>query len=266
MNIRLHIAYDGGNYHGWQIQPEDRTVEGTLTEAAAQILNAEADEVKVQGASRTDSGVHAAGQVAHLECTEDRSLWDFARGLNALTPDDICINRVEAAPPDFHARFSAQGKLYRFEIWNHRFRHPLRHERSWKVKQRLDVEAMSRAAEMMVGRHDFAAFRAADCQSRSTERMMQRVAVHGQGNHVFVEVQGNAFLKYMVRVMVGTLVDVGRGHYGAERIEELLREGDRRRAGMTAPARGLTLVDVFYPDYPWEGGEPSIGTHWLPEG
>lgn len=263
MRLRLHVAYGGTNYHGWQIQPEDRTIEGELTRAAAQMLDCAESEVVIQGASRTDSGVHALGQVAHLDHGHQRGRWEWVRGLNALTEHDICVTRVEEVDPDFHARFSARGKIYRYDIWNHRFQHPLRYRRTWQIKQRLDVERMQRAAADMEGHHDFEAFRAADCDSHSSDRHMRRVEVTREGPLVRITVEGDAFLKYMVRVMVGTLVRVGRGKMSADSIPEILASRDRHRAGRTAPARGLTLVRIFYPDFPWTAPPPEIGGEYL---
>lgn len=263
MILRLHVAYDGSDFCGWQIQPDARTVEGELTRAAAEILDRPVDEVKVQGASRTDSGTHAAGQVAHLVCERDRTCWDFARGLNALTPDAICVNRVERAPEDFHARYAAGGKLYRYDIWNHRFPHPLRHRYSWQFEPTLDLERMETAATMLEGTHDFEAFRASTCQSPTTERDIHRVDVERRDNLVSIHVAGNAFLRYMVRVMAGTLAEIGTGDLEPDRIPELFETGRRNDAGPTAPAKGLTLVEVRYPDHPWEGSPPEIGSYWL---
>ncbi len=257
--IRMQVAYDGRAYHGWQIQPEDRTVEGVLTRAVTRILNAD-EPVKVQGASRTDSGVHARGQVAHFYHDTDRTPWELTRGLNGLTDDDICVVRLEEADQEFHARHSARGKIYRYRIWNHRFPHPFLRGRAWHIRRDLDVEAMQRASELLVGRHDFAGFRSTNCASPTTVRTMDRVEVRPQGDR-FVEiiVQGEAFLQYMVRIMSGTLVDIGMGRLEASAIEKAFRTKDRRDAGMTAPAHGLELVEVFYPDFDWRGDKPTLG-------
>lgn len=260
MIVRLHVAYDGTQYHGWQAQPEARTVEGEITKAAAEILDQPAEEVKIQGASRTDAGVHALGQVAHLIHDRERSVWEFARGLNALTPDDICINRVEEAPDDFHARYSAEGKTYRYRIWNHRFQHPLEHRRMWRFKYHLSEKRMKQAAERMVGTHDYSAFRAADCDSPRSECTIRRVDVEFDEPEITITVEGISFLKYMVRVMAGTLVEISTGHAPPDLVDRLFESGDRHQAGVTAPACGLTLVEVDYPDFPWEGTPPEPGT------
>jgi tRNA pseudouridine38-40 synthase len=264
LRFRLLVAYDGSAYHGWQIQQNARSVEGDLTKAAACLLNCGPEQVKIQGASRTDAGVHALGQVAHISYDIDKPLepWDFVRALNALTDDDICVVFVEHAPPDFHARHSARGKIYRYEIWNHRFPHPMLRNRAWQVSAALDVDAMRRAAEKLVGEHDFASFRATDCSSETTVRVLNRVEIVEEGPRIRVEVEGTAFLKYMVRIIVGTLVHVGTGRQPPEVIDEMLAGCRRSLGGQTAPPQGLTLVEIFYPDFPWPGGTPELGGRW----
>jgi tRNA pseudouridine38-40 synthase len=263
---RILVAYDGTHYHGWQIQTLDRSVEGDLTLAASKILDCDVDQVKIQGASRTDSGVHALGQVAHISYDVDRprSAWDFARGLNGLTDDDICVVYVEQAPEGFHARHSARGKIYRYEIWNHRFEHPLRRDRQWRINGPLDLDAMREAAEKLVGRHNFEAFRAADCSAETSVRELTRVEVFEDSPRIIIEVEGTAFLKYMVRIIVGTLVHVAEGQRGPEVIDEMFETLERGIGGMTAPSKGLTLVEIFYPDFQWPGGTPHIGGRWMP--
>lgn len=257
--IRIQIAYDGTAYHGWQVQSRHRSVEGELTRALTRILDADTP-VKVQGASRTDSGVHARGQVAHFRYRKDRTIWDFCRGLNGLTDDDICVVRVEEASHDFHARHSARGKIYRYRIWNHTFVHPFDRHRSWHIKGRLDLRRMRHAARQFVGEHDFAGFRSSNCSSPTTIRRMERVEISGgDGPVVEVLVKGEAFLQHMVRIMVGTIVEIGLGRLPADRVQHVLEQKDRRQAGRTAPACGLTLDEVFYPGFDWKGSEPTIG-------
>ena len=258
--LRLQIAYHGAAYHGWQIQPSVSTVEGALTDAIARLLNVDAQTIKLQGASRTDAGVHAFGQTAHLDHDSDRSLWDFTRGLNALTPDDITVTRVEEVSPEFHARHSARGKIYGYRIWNHRFIHPMLQDRAWNMRQRLDLDAMREACSRLIGAHDFAAFRAMDCQAETTIRELTRVAIEQDGAELMLWVEGTAFLKYMVRVITGTLVKIGVGRAKPELIDELFLSGDRRKAGQTAPPQGLTLYKIHYPEFPWGDPEPSLGS------
>jgi tRNA pseudouridine38-40 synthase len=264
---RMLVAYDGTAYHGWQIQTRDRSVEGDLTLAASKILDCQVDEVKVQGASRTDAGVHALGQVAQIsyDIERPRSTWDFSRGLNGLTEDDINVVYVEPAPEGFHARHSSRGKIYRYEIWNHRFTHPLRRDRQWRINAPLDLTAMRAAARKLVGKHDFEAFRAADCSAETSVRELTRVDIYHDNPRIIIEVEGTAFLKYMVRVIVGTLVKVAEGQRPPEVIDQMFETHDRSLGGMTAPPQGLTLVEIFYPDFQWTRGAPKIGGRWMPK-
>lgn len=263
--FRLMVAYDGEGFHGWQIQPTVRTVEGELTRAAERLLGVGKGEVKVQGASRTDAGVHAYGQVAHLTFTQERSAWDLVRGLNGLTDDDVTVVRAERVEDAFHARHEARGKIYHYRLWAHRFVNPHARRRAWHVRARLDVARMRRAAALLVGEHDFAAFRASDCEAKTTVRHIWRVDVHEEGEGLRIEVEGSAFLKYMVRIITGTLVDVGRGHLEVEDVARALETGRREDTGQTAPPHGLTLVKVHYPDWPWGEPEPRLGGAWLAE-
>jgi tRNA pseudouridine38-40 synthase len=250
---RIEVAYNGTSLHGWQAQPGVATVEGALLEACARLLNVprEVVEAGFHGASRTDAGVHAVGQVAHITHAGKRDAWDFVRGLNALTPDAICVLRAEQVDEAFHARHDARGKRYRYTIWNARFMHPLWLGQAWHVPQPLDAARMHEAAQQFLGEHDFAGFRAADCQAQTTVRAMWRVACWREQDVVYVEVEGSAFLKNMVRIMVGTLAEIGVGRMEPERIGEVLRTQARGRGGPTAPPGGLCLMELFYPAHPW---------------
>ena len=263
--LRLQIAYHGARYHGWQHQPHARTVEGELTQAAAQVLHVPVSSLKLQGASRTDAGVHALGQTAHLDHDTDRTIWDLARGLNALTPDDITVTRVEPVDPAFHARHSARGKRYGYQLWAHRFAHPLLVDRAWHVRQRLDLEAMREGCQRLLGAHDFQAFRASDCEAKNTLRELTRVELEGQGPHLMLWIEGTSFLKYMVRNIAGALVKIGVGRATPDLIDRLFQTGDRGLGGQTAPPQGLTLHEVFYPDHPWRAPWPSLGGQTLPD-
>ncbi len=254
-NIRLHIAYHGADFHGWQRQPDCSTVEGEIRKAIEQLLDTE--EYSFQGASRTDAGVHAKGQVANLKHATNRTVWDFVRGLNAMTPKAIRINHAEEIDLDFNARHHSAGKRYRYRIFRHRFPDPLQGHLQWEVKGRLDVEAMQVAGHFLVGEHDFSAFRASDCQARTTQREINKVNIITNEAYLEIVVQGNAFLKNMVRIIAGTLVEVGLGQKEAAAIPKILLSKTRAKAGRTAPARGLLLDEIFYPDYPWKN-EPSL--------
>lgn len=263
--VRLLIAYDGTDFCGWQIQDGVRTVEGEVLRALSRVLDTPEDEIKLQGASRTDSGVHALFQVAHFDFDAyDRDLWDFVRGLNGLTDDDLLVSHASYVDDEFNARFDARGKIYRYKIWCHRFPHPLERRQRWNTVDGLDVERMREAAAHLVGEHDFEAFRASTCQSPTSVRELRRVEVLGEAPDIQIVVEGTAFLKYMVRIIVGTLVEVGTGRFEPDVTRRMLETGERGIGGITAPPHGLTLERIFYPNHPWPEGTPEVGGPYMP--
>jgi tRNA pseudouridine38-40 synthase len=242
-NVRILIEYDGTDFAGWQRQPGQRTVQADLEDAIAEMTG---ETVLVRGAGRTDAGVHAAGQVANFALEAAIPPLGLLRGLNSILPPDIALLDVADAPPDFDARFSARGKIYRYQVWNHLVRSPLQARRSWHCRRPLDLAAMQTAARELCGQHDFRAFRASDCERRTTVRIVRRLDVERQDSLLSFEVEATAFLKNMVRILVGTLVDVGRGRLAPETIGRMLQTGDRTIGGVTAPPQGLTMVRVIY--------------------
>jgi tRNA pseudouridine38-40 synthase len=242
-NLRLLLEYDGSEFHGWQRQQGLRSVQGDL-EAAVKTMTGE--QVFVRGAGRTDAGVHALGQVANFRTHARIPTGGFLRGLNANLPHDVAVLEVTEVPEAFDARLAARGKHYRYQVWNHLVRSPLYRRRSWHCRAPLDLAAMRAAAALLVGEHDFAAFRASDCERRTTRRLLRQVEVSRQGALLTIDVEGTAFLKHMVRIISGTLVAVGRAELTVEQVGQLLGHGDRTQGGMTAPAAGLTLVSVTY--------------------
>jgi tRNA pseudouridine38-40 synthase len=218
-------------------------VQGCLEEAVAAMTG---ETVSIRGAGRTDAGVHADGQVATFALAARIPEMGLLRGLNSHLPPDIAILEVREAPPELDARFSARGKVYRYQIWNHLVRSPLHARTSWHVRSVLDMAAMREAARALCGEHDFRAFRAADCERRTTVRVVRRLDLERQGALLIVEIEATAFLKNMVRILVGTLVDLGRGQITADAIDRMLRTGDRKAGGVTAPPQGLTLLRVMY--------------------
>jgi tRNA pseudouridine38-40 synthase len=242
-NLRLLVEYDGTDFHGWQRQPGLRTVQSSLEEA---IRSMTGEAVAVRGAGRTDAGVHAAGQVANFTLEARIPEAGLLRGLNSLLPRDLAILDVREVPADFDARFSARGKVYRYRIWNHLVRSPLEARRTWHCRSVLDLAAMREAARTLCGEHDFRAFRAADCERRTTMRVIRRLDLERQGALITLDVEATAFLKNMVRILVGTLVDLGRGKIAPGAIAHMLATGDRAAGGVTAPPQGLTLLRVFY--------------------
>jgi tRNA pseudouridine38-40 synthase len=241
--LRLLIEYDGTDFAGWQRQAGQRTVQQCLEEALENMVGV---RVPVRGAGRTDAGVHADGQVASVVVESRIPTLGFLRGLNSQLPPDVAVLDVADAPDGFDARRAARGKVYRYSIWNHATRSPRRRRDAWHVRAALDAHAMRAAAAAFIGRHDFRAFRASDCGRTNTVREVRSFEVARQGALVTCEVEGTAFLKNMVRIMVGTLVAAGHGELDGDGVRGLLAGGDRTRAGVTAPAHGLTLLRVIY--------------------
>jgi tRNA pseudouridine38-40 synthase len=203
--------------------------------------------VRIVGASRTDAGVHARGQVASAVIATELTPEVLQRALNGTLPADAAVVEAELAPDDFHARYSARAKLYRYQLWNRPTRSPLRAARFVKVARRLDVAAMSKAAEALMGRHDFAALQGAGSEVDCTVRTIARLQIESDSaGAIAFWVEGDGFLRHMVRNLVGTLLEVGSGRRPIASMAELLAGGDRRRAGPTAPAHGLTLVWVRF--------------------
>jgi tRNA pseudouridine38-40 synthase len=241
--LRLVIEYDGTDFAGWQRQAGQRTVQACLEEAFQAMTGR---RVLVRGAGRTDAGVHADGQVASARVDSAIPAGGFLRGLNSHLPADVAVLEVADARDGFDARRDARGKVYRYRIWNHAVRSPRRRRDTWHHRAPLDLHAMREAASALVGEHDFRAFRAADCERRSTVRIVRSFDVERQGALIACDVEGTAFLKNMVRIMVGTVVAAGRGRLTVDDVRRLLAAGDRAQAGVTAPAHGLSLVRVIY--------------------
>jgi tRNA pseudouridine38-40 synthase len=253
-HIRLVVEYDGTALCGWQRQANGPTVQGHLEAALGQLLTHEA---AVVGASRTDAGVHARGQVASFRTERAIPLHGIRRGLNSLLPPAIAVADAAEVPDDFHPRFSATGKHYRYLVLIRSERSPRWRDRAWHHPGALDLAAMRQAAAALVGEHDFAAFRAAGCTAKTTVRRIDEIAIGAEaevgagaeaGNPWLVafDVRGNAFLRNMVRIVVGTLVEVGAGRRPVEQVAEILASRDRTRAGITASPQGLELMSVRY--------------------
>lgn len=253
MFFRLQLEYDGTDFAGWQIQSGgERTVQGCLREALEAVSGG--GEVRVTGAGRTDAGVHAEGQVAAARLVRNFEPETLRRALNAHLPRDVVVRAVERVAEDFDPRRHALAKIYRYRVWNARERSPLRARRSAHVAARLALEPMAEAAAGLLGKRDFACFQAAGSGITDTVRELRRLDVSGRpGAEIDFEVEGSGFLRHMVRNLVGTLLEVGKGRRPPGSMAELLASRDRRRAGATAPARGLTLVRVLYPGGAAEG-------------
>lgn len=238
---RVVLGYDGTDFRGWQRQPGDRTVQGVLEEALFRVTR---KKVAVHGAGRTDAGVHALGQVAGFRGAISLSDAVLLRALNAVLPEDVRVFRLEEAPPGFHARRSARSKLYRYRIAVTPQPDPLERRFVLHWPYPLNVAAMRRAAKLFVRTADFTAF--SSNRDRSPVRTVTRSDLRRSGGELVYTVESRGFLRYMVRTMVGTLLEVGRGRLRPEDVEDLFRTKDRSRAGATAAAKGLTLVRVDY--------------------
>lgn len=243
--LKLTLAFEGTRFWGWQLQPGKRTVQGVVEDAVARLA---LEPVRVHGASRTDSGVHALGMVAHLDIPETRRHLPWHRALNALLPEDVAVVEAAFAPPGFHARFSAVSKVYSYTLWTRpEFLFPQRRNFVWACGP-LDFAAMDQAMALFVGRHDFKGFQNTGTPILST---LRSVLSFTREPGIFPEetvlrIRADGFLKQMVRNIVGCLVAIGRGKVPPERVRSLLNEGDRTKAPATAPGRGLCLEAVFY--------------------
>ena len=242
-NIKLTIEYDGSNYHGWQSQINAVAVQDVVEKAIRKITS---EEIKVTGASRTDVGVHAYGQTANFFTQSPIPVEKFPYAINSALPDDIVIKRAEEVDEEFHSRFSAKGKKYRYLIYNARIPSALMRNRAYFVPVDLDEKAMEKAAQHFLGSHDFSAFKATGSDVKSNVRTITGVSLKRQDEIIQFEIEGNGFLYNMVRIIAGTLVAVGQGKIGPEEIPEIIASGDRKKAGLTAPAHGLYLVELYY--------------------
>jgi tRNA pseudouridine38-40 synthase len=243
-HFKLTVSYDGTPFVGWQRQASGTSIQGLLEEALAALDN---ESVAVAGAGRTDAGVHALAQVATVSLHRAIDAATVVRATNARLPDTVRVVDAVEVPPAFHARFHATAKTYRYRIWNQDVLSPFERAYVWHVPgPTLDVDAMSAAAAHLEGRHDFAAFQTSGAETQTTERVVFSSRLAGEPPLITYEIRGNGFLRHMVRGIVGSLVEVGRGRYAAAWMGEVLASGARALAGPTAPAAGLFLVGVEY--------------------
>jgi len=242
MHYRLIVEYDGTDFHGWQLQPGARTVQGELEAAVARLFGAPA---RINAAGRTDAGVHAVGQVVSVRVERPLPPEVVCRALNAHTADDLSVRAVDVVDNAFDPRRHACSRRYEYRIWNRRAPSPFWRRYTWHVPQPLDVEAMAHAAGPLIGEHDFSSFQAAGCDAAHAVRRVLHSAVAADGGLLRYEIEATAFLRHMVRNIVGTLVEVGLGRRPAD-LMPLLAARDRTQAAATAPASGLCLVEVRY--------------------
>jgi len=243
VNIKLTVEYDGTNYHGWQFQANCEAVQAVLERAISTFLRT---PTRVIGSGRTDAGVHALGQVVSFSTDQELTAHRIRRALNALTPDDVTIKKVEFVPDSFDPRRDARSRVYEYHILNRPTRSPFLLRRAWHLHQPLNLDAMRAAIRCLVGEHDFSSFRAAGCDAEHAIRRIFRTELERRGDLVIFTVEATAFLRHMVRAIVGTLVEVGHGLRTPESFHELLERRDRSQAGDTAPAHGLYLLEVKY--------------------
>jgi tRNA pseudouridine38-40 synthase len=244
MRIALGVEYDGTAYVGWQRQKSGVGVQECLEEAVGRVAD---DPVEAVCAGRTDAGVHAAGQVVHFDTGADRSARGWLLGINSNLPDDVNVTWARTVNDDFHARYSALSRSYRYLVLNRLARSALFRRRAWWVHEPLDEKAMAAGGALLVGEHDFSAFRATGCQSRTPVRELRELTVTRRGHWIAIDITANAFVQHMVRNIAGTLVSIGRGDQAPDWAAQVLAGRDRAAGGATAPPHGLTLMRVRYP-------------------
>ena len=242
-NLKLTIAYDGTDFHGWQIQPELRTIQGELQAAFCKLFN---HEVNITGSGRTDAGVHAHGQVANVETIRTMDTDAVLRGANALLPVEIRVLSVEEVGPEFHARRSARSKTYEYHVWRNPIMSPFQCRYVYAFRYPLDEAAMDQGSRCFLGTHDFTSFCAAATEIEDRTRTIFETSWDRSENSWVFRIRGNGFLQYMVRTITGTLLEIGQGRRSPEQLPELFEARDRRLAGPTLPAQGLHLIDVEY--------------------
>jgi tRNA pseudouridine38-40 synthase len=244
--IVLGVEYDGSGFSGWQWQPHQRSVQQALEQALSKVAN---HPVTVQCAGRTDAGVHALEQVIHFDTATERELHAWMLGGNSNLPDDVRITWVKPAEGDFHARYSAIARFYRYIILNRPVKSALLRKQATWCHAQLDVEKMHQAAQFLIGQHDFSSFRAQGCQSKSPFRAMYFIDVYREHDKVIMDISANAFLHHMVRNIAGVLMAIGMGKRPMEWTQELLEVKSRKLGGITAPPDGLYLGAVYYPEH-----------------
>lgn len=245
-NIKLVLEYDGSTFFGFQRQPGRLTIQEVLEKALSGFFDR---KMKIAAASgRTDTGVHAEAQVVNFKTSSYHELKQIQKGLNALLPPPVVVKEIQEVASDFHSRYSVRSKVYEYRIWNHACRSPLVAGRSFHVPYALNLTAMRKAAKVFIGKHDFRSFTSVSALKKGSScvRTIQRFQIKRQGHLILIRVEADGFLYHMIRNMVGTLLEVGRGKRKAAELSAILKAKDRRFAGMTAPSVGLILVKVHY--------------------
>lgn len=241
--FKLLIEYDGTNYHGWQIQPSDASIQNEIQKILSLITQ---EDIHVNGSGRTDAGVHALGQVANFESTTSITPEKIQTALNKMLPSDIVIRQCHYVNEKFHARFSAKRKTYQYRILNSFLPVAINRHYSWHIHKKINIEAMQQAANFLVGEKDFKAFEGVGSPRKSTVRTIHKAMISKEGDMVLFDITGSGFLKFMVRNITGTLVDVGTAKLTPGEFKSILQSRDRKNAGATAPPQGLFLKHVEY--------------------
>ena len=241
--IKLTVAYDGTNYCGWQIQPNGITVEEVLNRALSRLTG---EKLRVTGASRTDAGVHARGNIAVFDTASTIPAERFAYAVNPLLPEDIAVVNSEEVPQDWHPRYQNSVKTYGYRIVNREMPDPLRRNYTWHVSFPLDIDKMRTAAEYLKGEHDFRSFCSIHTGAATTVRTVYMLDIGKTGDEIVIRISGNGFLYNMVRIIAGTLTEVGRGFRTPENVKKILEAEEREKSGATAPPQGLTLISIEY--------------------
>ncbi len=243
-NLMIKLEYDGTNYNGWQIQPNGITIQEELMKAVKKLTG---QDVTIYGSGRTDARVHARGQVANFHIDSNVKTQDFLGGLNHFLPQDIVILEVKEVAREFHARYWAQGKIYSYQVYNHPQRGALNRNYTYHISHKLDLSKMEEAGKLLIGKHNFKGFMNSGSNVESTVRTIYDLRINKRSHNIYFILEGNGFLYNMVRIIVGTLIEVGMGKRELKLVEEALKTGNRDLAGHTVPAQGLFLDKVLYP-------------------
>ncbi|RLB11936.1 MAG: tRNA pseudouridine(38-40) synthase TruA [Deltaproteobacteria bacterium] len=242
-NIKLVIAYDGTNYHGWQVQKDKRTIQGTIEEQLRRITG---ENIRIIGSGRTDAGVHALNQVANFKTNSDLTPLQIKRALNSLLPEDIYVKSAECVPLKFHARYMAKSKTYEYRILNREEPDIFQRKYHWHVIPKLDIEVMKTALSLLKGTHDFSSFVSAGGATKNHVRTIYKIELYKEDDLIRIVIEANGFLRHMVRNIVGTVVQLGYGKISLDQFKDIFAACDRQAAGKKAPAKGLFLVKVTY--------------------
>lgn len=242
-NIKLTIAYDGTKYSGWQRQNNARTVQGAIEKALKKIMK---KEITIHGSGRTDAGVHALEQIASFKADFTMPVDRIPIALNSIIPQDIVIKKAEDVDMNFHARYSAKGKKYIYKIYNDKIRNPIYINYSYFIHRNIDLNKLIEASKYFIGEHDFKGFMTSGGNVKTTFRTIYNISIYTEGNFIVLEYDGNGFLYNMVRIITGTLLDVSYNKIDIKNLEDIIKSGNRKKAGHRAPAQGLYLAEVYY--------------------